>query len=122
LEYLVFVEWVPEYNYLLHNQVLEVTKDSKYLGVTISNDLSWANHTSNITAKANRTIGFLRRSIHACLQEVKAAVYTTLVRPSIEHASTVWDPFNKNQIFQLDSVQRMYSLPYENIVFNDKVC
>ena len=38
-----------EYNYLLHDQVLEVTKDSKYLGVTISNDLSWANHISNIT-------------------------------------------------------------------------
>jgi hypothetical protein len=29
-----------EYNYLLDNQALEVTKDSKYLGVTIRNDLS----------------------------------------------------------------------------------
>ena len=70
--------------------MLEVTKDSKYLGVTISNDLSWANHISNITAKANRTIGFLRRNIHACPKEVKE----TLVRPSIEYASAVWDPFN----------------------------
>ena len=53
--------------------MLKVTKDSTYLGVTISNDLSWANHISNITAKANRTIGFLRRNIHACPKEVKAA-------------------------------------------------
>jgi hypothetical protein len=36
--------------------MLEVTKDSKYIGVTISNDLSWANHISNITAKANRKV------------------------------------------------------------------
>jgi hypothetical protein len=44
-------KWKPtEYNYSLHNQVLEVTKDSKYLGVITSNDLSWTNHTSNITA------------------------------------------------------------------------
>jgi hypothetical protein len=43
--------------------MLEETKDSKYLGVTISNDLSWANHISNITANPNRTIGFLRRNI-----------------------------------------------------------
>ena len=95
-----------EYNYLLHNQVLEVTNKSKYLGVTITNDMSWANHISNITAKANRTIGFLRRNIHACPKVVKAAAYITLVRPSIEYASTVWDPFNKNQISQLNSVQR----------------
>ena len=84
-----------EYNYLLHNQVLEVTKYSKYLGVAISNDLIWKNYISNITAKANRTIGFLRRNIHACPKEFKEAAYTTLVRPSIEYASAVWDPFNK---------------------------
>jgi hypothetical protein len=29
-----------EFNYTLHNHILEVTKDSKYLGVTISSDLS----------------------------------------------------------------------------------
>ena len=87
--------------------MFEVTKNSKYLGVTIINDLSWANHTNNTTAKANRTIGFLRRiNIHACPKEVKEAAYTTLVRPSIEYASAVWDPFSKNQISQLDSVQR----------------
>ena len=27
------------------------------------------------------------------------------MRPSIEYASAVWDPFNKNEISQLDSVQ-----------------
>jgi hypothetical protein len=47
-----------------------------------------------------------RRNIHACPKEVKEAAHTTLVRPSIEYASAVWDPFNKNQISQLDSVQR----------------
>jgi hypothetical protein len=50
-----------EFNYTLHNHILEVTKDRKYLGVTFSSDLSWNNHISNISAKANRTIGFLRR-------------------------------------------------------------
>ena len=101
-----------EYNYLLHNQMLEVTKDSKYLGVTISKDLSWANHISTITAKANRTIGFLRRNIHACPKEVKAAAYTTLVRPSIEYASDIWDPFNKNQISQLSKPRTRSSYIY----------
>jgi hypothetical protein len=101
-----------EYNYLLHNQVLEVTKDSKYLGVIISNDLSWVYHISSIIARANRTIGFLRRNIHACPKEVKAAAYTTLVRPSIEYASDIWDPFNKNQISQLSKPRTRSSYIY----------
>ena len=37
---------------------------------------------------------------------VKAAAYTTLVRPSVEYASAVWDPYTKNQKMQLDSIQR----------------
>ena len=95
--------------------MLEVTKDSKYIGVTISNDLSWANHTSNITAKANRTIGFLRRNIHACPKEVKEAGYTTLIRPSIEYASAVRDPFNKNQISQLDCTTKSCTICFEQL-------
>jgi hypothetical protein len=92
--------------------VLEVTKDSKYLGVIISNDLSWVYHISSIIARANRTIGFLRRNIHACPKEVKAAAYTTLVRPSIEYASDIWDPFNKNQISQLSKPRTRSSYIY----------
>jgi hypothetical protein len=49
-----------EYNHMLHDHQLEVTTESKYLGITISNDLSWATHIRSISAKANRTIGFLR--------------------------------------------------------------
>jgi hypothetical protein len=37
---------------------------------------------------------------------VKAVAYTTLVRPSIEYASAVWDPYTKNHTMQLDSIQR----------------
>ena len=95
-----------EFNYTLHDHILEVTKDSKYLGVTFRSDLSWNSHINNISAKANRTIGFLRRNIHSCPKEVKAAAYTTLVRPSIEYASSVWDPYTRNNIHQLEAIQR----------------
>ena len=95
--------------------MLEVTKDSKYLGVTISNDLSWENRINNITAKANRTIGFPRRNIHACPKEVKEAACTTLVKPSIEYASAVWDPFSKNQISQLDCTTKSCTICFEQL-------
>jgi hypothetical protein len=39
-------------------------------------------------------------------KEVKRNAYTTLVRPSVEYASAVWDSYTRNQINQLEQVQR----------------
>ena len=40
----------------------------------ITNDLRWNTHVSNVCTKANRTLGFLRRNLYSCPQEVKEAV------------------------------------------------
>jgi hypothetical protein len=37
---------------------------------------------------------------------VKVQVYTTLVRPVLDYASTVWDPYTLQQIYALERVQR----------------
>ena len=44
------------------NDHLLVTS-AKYLGLTITNKLQWDQHINNITAKANKTLGFLRRNL-----------------------------------------------------------
>ena len=48
-------------SYTLEATVLENVDNIKYLGVTITNDLKWNTHISNICTKANRTLGFLMR-------------------------------------------------------------
>jgi len=35
-----------------------------------------------------------------------ASSWTALVRPSLEYASVVWDPYHNNKINQLEKVQR----------------
>ena len=80
--------------------------------------ISWNSHINNIYAKANRTISFLRRNIHSCPKEVKRNAYTTLVRPSVEYASAVWDPYTKNQINQLEQVQRRAARFVNNNFYN----
>ena len=42
--------------------------------------------------KANRTLGFLRRNLYQCPQDVKEAAYRGLVCPILEYGSSVWDP------------------------------
>ena len=52
--------------YSLEGTVLETVDNIKYLGVTISKDLKWNTHVSNVCTKANRTLGFLRRNLSSC--------------------------------------------------------
>ena len=78
--------------YSLEGRVLENVDNIKYLGVTVSKDLKWNIHVSNVCIKANRTLGFLRSNLSSCTQDVKEAAYKGLVRPVLEYASPVWDP------------------------------
>ena len=79
-------------SYTLEGAVLENVDNIKYLGRTITNDLKWNTHISNICTKANRTLGFLRRTLFSCPQNVKEAAYKGMVRPILEYGSFVWDP------------------------------
>ena len=62
-------------SYNLEGTVLENVEKIKYLGVTITNDLKWNTHVSNICTKANRAFGFLRRNLAACPLDVKESAY-----------------------------------------------
>ena len=92
--------------YTLHGQVLEVVTSAKYLGVDISNGLSWNPHIDRITGNANRTLNFIQRNIKTKNQKVRETAYNTLVRPQLEYAAPVWDPYFKEKILQLEKVQR----------------
>lgn len=94
------------YDYVLHNQVLENVKSAKYLGVTISDDLDWGQHINNITSKATKTLGFLRRNLSLAPKETKAAAYRALIRPQLEYAAPVWDPYHQTDIRKIEKVQR----------------
>ena len=53
-----------------------------------------------------RTLGFLRRKLFSCLQDVKEAAYTRLVRPILEYGSSVWDPHCNGPNDELENVQK----------------
>ena len=92
-------------SYTLEGTVLENVENIKYLGVTITNDLQWNTHVSNVCTKANRTLGFLRRNLYACPQEVKEAAYKGLVRQVLEYSGSVWDPSGVGLQNELEKVQ-----------------
>ena len=78
--------------YTLEGTFLENVDSIKYLGVTVTNDLRWNTHISNMSIKANKTLGFLRRNLYQCPKDVKEAAYIGLLRPMLEYGRCVWDP------------------------------
>ena len=94
------------FNYRLHGQILEVVDSAKYLGVSISDDLSWNKHITNITTNANKSLGFIRRNIQTKNENIREVAYKTLVRPQVEYASSVWSPHTKQNSDTIERVQR----------------
>jgi hypothetical protein len=92
--------------YTLMGHVLEQVENSKYLGVTISDNLKWGTHIDQTCQKANRLLGFLRRNLKYCPKVLKETAYKALVRSNLEYCSTIWDPHYVKDIKQLEQVQR----------------
>ena len=95
-----------KFGYTIHGHNLQHVDNAKYLGVTINKSLSWNNHIDNITKKANQTLALLRRNINMCSQGSKEQAYKTFVRPTLEYASSVWDPHTARNINAIEMVQR----------------
>ena len=74
--------------------------------LTVANYLNWGSHITNICNKVNRTLGLLRRNLHISSKEIKERACKSIVRPQLQYASTVWDPYQQGHIDQIEPVQR----------------
>ena len=82
-------------NYILHGQALKNLKSAKYLGITITSDLKWNTHIDNIRAKANKTLGFVKRNVRTRQTPIKTKAYQALVRSTLEYCTCVCDPYTQ---------------------------
>ena len=69
-------------------------------------NLSWDKHINTICAKANKTLGFLRRNLKISATQLKATAYKAIVRPILEYACSVWDPYTTANEAKLESIQK----------------
>ena len=105
----------PIFDYQLHGITLQTTKNAKYLGLNISDDLTWSRHINQTAAKGNNTLKFIKRNIQTHNSKIKETAYKTYVRPLLEYSSSVWDPWQKKYIKSLEMVQHR-AVRY---IFND---
>ena len=94
------------YIYELCGVLLKPVEQEKYLGVVLNHRLCWSTHVSQISAKANQKLGFIKRNLRGSPQELKRLAYIAIVRSSMEYACTVWDPLYTQDRDRLERIQR----------------
>ena len=102
---------ITNYTASLSNQ----QKNVKYLGVNISDDLSWTKHINQLTTKGNKTLKFIKRNIQTHNRKMKESAFKTYVRPLLEYPASIWDPWQNKYINQIEMVQHR-AVRY---IFND---
>jgi hypothetical protein len=92
--------------YTLSAHALEQVVKYKYLGVIFTKTASLSAQVDSVVTKANRALGFLKRHLSKCPENIKLKAYMTLVRPHMEYACAVWDPNADVHKRCLEMVQR----------------
>ena len=85
--------------------ILEKTELEKDLGVLVSSDLKWAAQVDKATKSANSVISQIRNSFSYFDKSLVKLLYVGLIRPKMEFAIQVWNPYFEKDKERLDRVQ-----------------
>ena len=73
--------------------------------VVFENNLKFTNHVSQCVHKANRILSVIKHSFCNLDPHIFRLFYISLVRPHLDYASPVWNPYSLKDIRILESVQ-----------------
>ena len=82
------------------------TSLEKDLGVLISDDLEWNNHVNCAVNKANQKLGQIKHVFHYMNEIMMKMLFVSLVRPHLEYAATIWNPYWQYDKDKLEKVQQ----------------
>ena len=92
-------------NYKNEINQIEKTKLDRDLGILILNDLKWENQVNKAAKTANSVIAKIKNSFTYFDSSLVKLLYVSLVRPHLEYAVSVWNPYLRKDIDKIESVQ-----------------
>ena len=89
------------------------------LGVLFTPDLKFSQPIKSITRKANSVIGTIKQSFSCLGKTMFCTLYVSLVRPHLEYASEIWNPYLIGDIQTLEKVQRWATKLVPKLIYLD---
>ena len=99
---------------------LSKTNSFKYLGMTIQQNLTWSEHTDNISKKVNQRLGLIRRMKYLLPFQARLTLYNILVLPLFDCSDIIWGDKNNSslinhlQVLQHNAARLILDLPRES--------
>jgi ribonuclease P/MRP protein subunit RPP40 len=78
----------------------------KDLGVLIDSNLSFDEHIHDKINVANKMLGIIRRNFVDLDKNSFILLYKSLVRSHLEYAGSVWNPYKKGLIRDIEAIQK----------------
>jgi len=69
-------------------------------------------------------LGAIKRNFNSSDPIIIRSLYTTLVRPILDYASTIWNPYHLGNIRELEKIQRRATklIPtFQNLPYSDRL-
>jgi hypothetical protein len=93
-------------SYTINGQTLSTVTEEIDLGVLFQSNMKCDRHCANVVAKANRTLGMIKRCFSSKGKDIILSLYKSLIRPRLEYAVQAWNPYLRKDIDLLERVQR----------------
>ena len=88
------------------NVTIQQANEECDLGNTFTNDFKFSKHINLSVRKASKMLGIIYHGFCHLTPTVFHMLYTSLVRPHLDYASIIWNPYLLKDIRKLEAVQR----------------
>jgi len=83
--------------YSLMDILIAEARSSKYLGITLRSEISWADQGNYVVKMAWKALHFTMRILKKGNSNTKSLAYMSLVGPILEYGAACWDPYREGQ-------------------------
>ena len=96
----------PNPRLLLNDTPLKQVQEERYLGMVLTSNMSWKNHTHQTTAKASKKLGLLYKMKNKLSRSAKSRYYSSFIRPLLEYGNVIFDNCTAAESNSIELVQR----------------
>jgi hypothetical protein len=93
----------------INNYSISFTQNFRDLGILFNSDFKFNAYIQIIVKKAHLTSNCIFRSFKTKNMSLLLTLYKTFVRPKVEYASQIWNPYKKKEIILLEKVQKRFT-------------